>query len=40
MELSEILSFVIILLLLVVIALQIIGRKKSDIDEITALLQL
>lgn len=39
MGLSEILGVVTIVLLLAVIVLQIIGRKKSDISEITSLLK-
>ncbi len=39
MGLTEILGIIIIILLFLVIVLQITGRKKSDMDEITALLK-
>lgn len=39
MELSEILSVITVVLLLVVIILQIIGHKKSDIGEVISLLK-
>lgn len=39
MGLTEILGIIIIILLFLIIVLQITGRKKSDMDEITALLK-